>query len=150
MIVRKVSPKDIDIILKFQFLLHKHESKFDKLQFDKDKFRKNTLKALFDTSVAYFIAYHNKKSVGFSEVYLKGKIAIMSSSYVLSKFRNKGFGRALFNARKNWAKRKGAKKLQLEVYKNNVNTIKVWKNLGYQRIKTNNNSIIMEQDLVTN
>ncbi len=125
--IRKAALKDIKTVLKFQNLLNKYESKFAKFKINKNK----TLKALKDKNVAYFIAY-SKEPVGCAEVYLKGNSAIMSGTFILPKFREKGFAKALFKARKSWAKNNKVKELKLKVYNKNKRAILVWNKLGYK------------------
>lgn len=125
--IKKATLKDIKTVLKFQSLLNKYESKFAKFKINKNK----TLKALKDKKVAYFIAY-SKEPVGCAEVYLKGKSAIMSGTFILPKFREKGLAKALFKARKSWAKNNKVKELKLKVYSKNKRAILVWSKLGYK------------------
>ena len=145
--IKKATLKDLSTIVKFQLLLQRYESKFDKsLKLNSEvrkRFENNTKKALKNKNVAYFIAYSNKP-VGLAEVYIKNKVGILSSSYVIAKFRGKGIGKSLFNARKSWLKNKGIKRLQIKVYKENKNTIKIWNKLGYKLINQNGNCLTME------
>lgn len=146
--IKKASLKDLETILRFQLLLEKYESKFDKsIKINskvKERFRTNTKKAMKNKNVAYFLVYINKRPVGMAEVYIKNRTGILSSSYVLAGYRGKGIGKALFNARKAWLKSKGIKRLQIKVYKENKNTIRIWNKLGYKVINKNRNCLTME------
>lgn len=149
--IKKVTKNDIEIILKFRWLLQKYESKFDSYlnldQKTKLKFKKNILKTLSNKNVAYFIIYDKRKPIGTIEVYIKNKIGIISSFYVLSKFRDKSFGYALFKIAIKWLRNKNIKKLIISIYKNNIRAVNFYKTIGCRQIKTKDKEIIMIYDL---
>ena len=110
---------------------------------------------------AIFVAIENEKFVGMGRINFYSelpRIPVLHKLGVLSEYRNKGFGSALLEARENWAKNKGAKKIRTYVIDKNKTMINFLEEKNYHFVKkeinsfkrkdgTMGNVVIMEKDL---
>ena len=110
---------------------------------------------------ATFVAIENEKFVGMGRINFYSelpKIPVLHKLGVLPEYRKKGFGNAILEARENWAKNKGAKKIRTYVIDKNKKIINFLKKQNYYFVKKEINSskrkdgttvdvVIMEKDL---
>ena len=81
-------------------------------------------------NVVGFILLQAKERPDF-DFMLPGKYCYIMDIIVTEAHRNKGFGAALMNAAKNWAKEQNCSFLNLDVLVNNTGAIKVYEKLGF-------------------
>ena len=81
-------------------------------------------------NVVGFILLQAKERPDF-DFMLPGKYCYIMDIIVTEAHRNKGFGAALMNAAKNWAKEQNCSFLNLDVLVNNTRAIKVYEKLGF-------------------
>ena len=92
-----------------------------------------------------FLAEIEGKPVGLIEVYVRQdednpcivphKYMLLQSLMVLEGFRQNGIGKQLVKSAKEWAKRKGATEIRLEVWNFNSEARHFYKKLGFRTIK---------------
>ena len=83
-----------------------------------------------DGTVVGFILLQAKERPDF-DFMLPGKYCYIMDIIVTELHRSKGFGTALMNAAKNWAKEKECTFINLDVLANNTNAIKLYESLGF-------------------
>lgn len=81
-------------------------------------------------NVVGFILLQAKERPDF-DFMLPGKYCYIMDIIVTEAHRNKGFGAALMNAAKNWAKEQNCSFLNLDVLVNNTGAIKVYEKIGF-------------------
>lgn len=83
-----------------------------------------------DGTVVGFILLQAKTRPEF-EFMLPGKYCYIMDIIVTEKYRGKGFGTALMNAAKDWAKEQNCNLINLDVLVNNHGAIKLYEKLGF-------------------
>lgn len=83
-----------------------------------------------DGIVVGFILLQAKERPDF-DFMLPGKYCYIMDVIVTESHRNKGFGTALMNAAKDWAKEQNCSFINLDVLVNNLGAIKVYEKLGF-------------------
>jgi len=83
-----------------------------------------------DGTAVGFILLQTKKRPDFDFI-LPGKFCYIMDIIVTETHRNKGFGTALMNSAKDWAKEQNCSFINLDVLVNNSGAIKVYEKLGF-------------------
>ena len=83
-----------------------------------------------DSKAIGFILLQAKVRPDFDFI-VPGKFCYIMDIIVTEKHRNKGFGTALMNYAKDWAKEQGCGFINLDVLMNNPDTIKLYEKLGF-------------------
>ena len=83
-----------------------------------------------DGTAVGFILLQTKKRPDFDFI-LPGKFCYIMDIIVTEAHRNKGFGTALMNSAKDWAKEQNCSFINLDVLVNNSGAIKVYEKLGF-------------------
>ncbi len=83
-----------------------------------------------DGTVVGFILLQAKARPDF-DFMLPGKYCYIMDVIVTEAHRNKGFGTALMNSAKNWAKEQNCSFINLDVLVNNPKAVKLYENLGF-------------------
>ncbi len=79
----------------------------------------------------YYLVKVNEKYVGYTGFEIKEEELFLSKIYIKSENRGKGYGKASFDFIKTMAKKRDCKKIVLTVNKNNLNSIKAYKQMGF-------------------
>ena len=83
-----------------------------------------------DGTVVGFILFQTKVRPDF-DFMLPGKYCYIMDVIVTESHRNKGFGTALMNSAKDWAKEQDCNFVNLDVLSNNTGAIKLYEELGF-------------------
>lgn len=83
-----------------------------------------------DGTVVGFILLQAKERPDF-DFMIPGKYCYIMDVIVTETYRNKGFGTALMNSAKDWAKERDCNFINLDVLANNLGAIKLYKKLGF-------------------
>ncbi|MBW6451441.1 MAG: GNAT family N-acetyltransferase [DPANN group archaeon] len=108
------------------------------------KYKQNIKKAISDNNTLYLIAYEDNKPVGFCESYIKNDVGILSSTFIILEYRNKGIVKVLFNMVLNWFNTNNVKIIKTNVYSNNIIALTVWKSMGFKEIGTDKKCVFLE------
>jgi len=102
-------------------------------------FYKNILKR---DNQAIFAASCEEKVIGFIYIYEKildetfiNKEAFIDAFFVEEEYRNKGIGKSLINEAIAWAKERNIKYIDIDVMSENIKTINIYNNIGFNEIK---------------
>lgn len=102
-------------------------------------------------SKADIISLHlNEKLVGVLAIYLNdfiNKVAFISSVCILKEYRGLGFSKILLEKAFDISKEKKFLKIKLEVGKNNLPAITLYKNFGFKESENLSETIIMQYDI---
>jgi diamine N-acetyltransferase len=79
----------------------------------------------------YYLVKANKKYTGYMGFEINEEELFLSKIYIKSENRGKGYGKASFDFIKAMAKKRNCKKIVLTVNKNNLNSIKAYKKMGF-------------------
>tara|TARA_A100000164_G_scaffold220630_1_gene195809 strand:- start:95 stop:565 length:471 start_codon:yes stop_codon:yes gene_type:complete len=94
---------------------------------------------LINNEAQIFYIENEKECMGITQLYTTfdslelSKKIILYDLYVRSEYRNKGIGRMLMNAAKNFAEKKGVTSIELSTSINNKNAQSLYESLEYQR-----------------
>lgn len=84
----------------------------------------------YDDKVVGFVLLQAKIRPDF-DFMLPGKFCYIMDIIITEKYRNKGFGTALMNSAKDWAKEQGCSFINLDVLTNNPKAISLYEKLGF-------------------
>lgn len=84
----------------------------------------------YDDKVVGFVLLQAKIRPDF-DFMLPGKFCYIMDIIITKKYRNKGFGTALMNSAKDWAKEQGCSFINLDVLTNNPKAISLYEKLGF-------------------
>lgn len=84
----------------------------------------------YDNKVVGFVLLQAKIRPDF-DFMLPGKFCYIMDIIITENYRNKGFGTALMNSAKDWAKEQGCSFINLDVLTNNPKAISLYEKLGF-------------------
>ncbi|WP_332645328.1 GNAT family N-acetyltransferase [Lysinibacillus sp. 54212] len=101
---------------------------------------------------AIFVAQHDDEVVGYLIVQGDQPSRIAHRAYIVigivSSFRGKGIGKALFQHAEEWAKGQGIHRLELTVIKHNEAAFNLYKKMGYEVEGTKRDSLLVDGSYV--
>lgn len=106
-----------------------------------DKIFKKTIK---------FEAWNNNLLVGLVSVYfnnLETQIGFINNVSILPEYHKNGIASKLIKKSEDYAKKNNFRQIQLEVNKNNISAINLYKKQNFNLIKDKGNFIIMKKDI---
>ena len=142
--IKKATIKDFDEVLNLKFASKIEERKFNKKLMPVNKakrYYKEYLKNdLTNRWRAIFVFIKNKEIVGivvgkiFKTLKVTGyeRCGFISNVYVKKEYRRKGIAKKLIKEIIGWFKKKGATKISLELYKDNIAAIKLYHKFGFK------------------
>jgi ribosomal protein S18 acetylase RimI-like enzyme len=116
----------------------------DKLKEVSSKDKNYWLGKIGNSDGKIFIATDNGKSVGMGRINFyeeHSNVPVMHKLGVLNNYQNQGIAKKLVEAREEWAKSMGAKKIRLYVIENNQKAVKFAEKNGYKTIEKSENDI---------
>ena len=97
-----------------------------------DKYQsRNAITEQIINGYLYYLFGNNNHSIGYMGVLPEGQLLFLSKLYIASEERGKGYGRMAIEFLEELAVQKGVSKITLTVNRNNTDTIKVYKRLGF-------------------
>lgn len=143
-----MAPPDIDI----KQFTYKHSHLFSKLRIDIDKEsdhllakknerRENALHVIVRLLISQrriitFLAFDKKEAVGYVSLVFPKYTKLRGNTYltigVREKYRGKGIGTLLMNKAEGYAKEKGMRRVELEVFGKNTTAIDMYKKRDYE------------------
>ncbi len=141
--IRRARKKDREEIVKIESNSGYHKTKFDMTDLINDLFE--------DKKNLVFVAIEDKKIVGYRSFYHEGKIAGEGYLGVSKNYQGKGIGKKLLEKSIIEAKNLGCNVMKLEVRKNNLIAINLYKKHGFEFVgfvkKQNKIKLKMEKKL---
>lgn len=142
--IRKANKEDTEKLVKMNAHLFDYHAKFDKYyrlgkETEKD-YRKHLKNVISTRKYRILIAEENEKPVGFlagriekPRAYAKPKkIGVISSAFILPKYRRMGVGKLMFNDFLEWCRKNKVKNIELSVDSRNEIGNGAWKKFGFK------------------
>jgi ribosomal protein S18 acetylase RimI-like enzyme len=141
--IRLANKKDLDALARLSHLLSLHENKIDPLVkiMPERTIKRNFTNKLTSRNTEFFVAEQDGEIIGFAcgsilkaPPYLSDHkyIGHIDSGYVEEKYRGKGVGKELTQAITEWFYNKNVTYIELTVLAQNLNSIAVWRKLGFK------------------
>lgn len=142
--IRKASQKDLDNLHDMHKGLIEYEFEVDPLIKKSNSYysiaKKDYKSALLKRNHIFFIAEDNNIPLGYiygwiekpPKSFIPNKRGYICDAYVKPKGRNKGVGKKLTSEILKFFKSKNVSWIKLGVYAKNVNSVKIWRKLGFE------------------
>ena len=142
--IKKAKKEDIYKIYSFVSAYFKEIEKTNLNKLETIKAIKNNLS---NKKHFYFYIRFEEKNVGLIHLYIKKNFADLCLIYIIPKFRNKGLGENSLKEVLNFLKKRGIKKLLIEISSENKKSLKFFKNNLFKNLDTKIKSYIYEVNL---
>ncbi|MGV8151981.1 MAG: GNAT family N-acetyltransferase [Candidatus Nanoarchaeia archaeon] len=125
--IRKAKPSDAKNITKVELSSGYHKKKFNALPMIQDLFK--------DKYENIFVLEKKSKIIGYITLRNKNKTGEIGLLAVKKKFQGKGYGKLLVKHALNYSKKIKIKNIFLDVRKNNIKAIRLYKKFDFKKIK---------------
>lgn len=141
--IRKLEENDLEDLIQIWINLmnfHKKIDPFFTRAYDGHlKFYDYIKSIISKENFCVIVGIENNKIIGYAiteitshpPVIEKTKHCVITDIILLEEYRNKGYGKQLFEYLKNWAKVKGIDRLELQVAQDNTSAYEFYKKLGF-------------------
>lgn len=135
--IRKLSIVEVPALLQFRSE-HDYNAPFESRESNKESFVRSILKILWHGErLTTFCAFKERELVGYITLVFgkgakfKGNCHLVSTA-VKPEERGQGIGSKLFEASEKFARDRGARRVELEVFATNTGAIRLYERLGYE------------------